>query len=136
MGRGVTARVDAVTEFKASQPFIDVYAVYYGDGFEDCQKQVKSVYPHLDLSKVTMDNPLPSTPASDTVFEDTNDSPESEWDPKNDGVILPQPVVEKAVTPLIPSTEAAQDAENQDAQDPPSKDDKNLLAQDVKDPLA
>ena len=67
-------RADAVIEFKASQSFIDSCAVYYGDGFEDCLKQVKFFYPYLDLSKVTMDDPLPSTPASDTIFEETNNS--------------------------------------------------------------
>jgi len=54
--------------FKALQPFIDACAVYYGDGFEDCLKQVKSVYPNLDLSKFTMDEPLPSAPVGDTIF--------------------------------------------------------------------
>ena len=53
-----TAKADAMKEFKASQPFIDSCAIYYSDGFEDCLKQVKSIYPHLDLSKVTMDDPL------------------------------------------------------------------------------
>ena len=67
-GQVETARVDVVTKFKTSQPFIDAYAVYYGDRFKDCLKQVKSVYPHLDLSKVTMDDPLPSTPTGDTIF--------------------------------------------------------------------
>ena len=119
--------VDAVTEFKASQPFINACVIYYGDGFEDRLKQVMSVYPHLDLSMVTMDDPLPSTPASDTIFEETNNSTQSEWDSKNDCVILAQPAMEKLITPLIPST-IAQDAKNlstQDAQDPPSKDDEN-----------
>ena len=82
------ARADAIAKFKASQPFIDSCAVYYGDGFEDCLKQVKSVYPHLDLSKVTMDDPLPSTPASNTIFEEIDDSTESESDPKDDSVVL------------------------------------------------
>ena len=67
-----TARADAVKEFKASQPFIDSYSVYYGDGFENCLKQVKSIYPHLDLSKITMDDPLLSTPANDTILDETN----------------------------------------------------------------
>ena len=132
------AKVDVVTKFKASQPFIDICAVYYGDGFEDFLKQVKSIHPHLDLSKVSMDDLLPSTPAGDTVFEDTDDSTELERDPKNDGVVLAQPAMENTVTPLIPSTEA-QDAENlsaQEAQDPPSKDDENPPAQDIGDPLA
>jgi len=90
----------------ASQPFIDACHVYYGDRFEDFLKQVKSIYPHLDLSKVFMDDPLLSTPAGDTVFEDTDDSTESEQDPKNDGIVLAQPIVEKTVIPLIPSTKA------------------------------
>ena len=81
-------RADAVIEFKASQSFIDSCAVYYGDGFEDCLKQVKFFYPYLDLSKVTMDDPLPSTPASDTIFEETNNSTQSKRDPKDDGVVL------------------------------------------------
>ena len=58
LGQVETARADAMKEFKASQPFIDSYAIYYGDGFADCLKQVKSIYPHLDLSKVTIDDPL------------------------------------------------------------------------------
>ena len=116
LGQVETTRVDAITEFKASQPFIDAYGIYYGDGFEDCLKQVKSVYPHLDLSKVSMDDPLSSTATGDTVFEDTDDFTELEQDPKNDGVILTQPAVEKTVTPLIPSTEAP-DAENPSTQD-------------------
>ena len=37
-GQVETARVDAITEFKASQPFIDTCAIYYGDGFKDCLK--------------------------------------------------------------------------------------------------
>ena len=110
-------RVDVVTEFKASQPFIDTCVVYYDDGFEDCLKLAKSVYPHLDLSKVTMDDPLPLTPAGDTIFEETDDSTQSKRDPKNDGVILAQPTVEKPITPLIPSTEAPQDVENLSTQD-------------------
>ena len=38
LGQVETAKADAVKEFKTSQPFIDSYAVYYGDGFEDCLK--------------------------------------------------------------------------------------------------
>ena len=68
LGQVETARANVVTEFKASQPFIDSCAIYYGDRFEDYLKQVKFVYLHLDLSKVTMDNPLPSTPTGDTIF--------------------------------------------------------------------
>ena len=68
-----------------------------------------------------MDNPLPSTPAGDTTFEEIDDSTQLEWDPKNDSVVLAQRAVETPITPLIPSTEAPQDAENpstQDVQDP------------------
>ena len=69
------AKADAIIEFKAFQPFIDACAVYYGDGFEDCLKQVRPVYLNLDLSKVTMDDPLSMTPAGgNTISEETDDS--------------------------------------------------------------
>ena len=85
-----------------------------------------------------MDDPQSSTlVGGDTINEEIEDSTQSKRDPQ-DGVILAQPAVERPVTPLIPSTEAPQDAKNpstQAAQDPPSKDDENPPAQDVQDPL-
>ena len=107
-----TAKVDAIAKFKASRPFIDAFAVYYGDEFEDCLKQVRSVYPNLDLSKVTMENPLPTTFAGDdTTNEETNDSTHTKQGSKDDSVVLAQPAQERPVTPLILS-----------AEDPPLKD--------------
>ena len=123
-GQVETARADAITEFKASQPFINAYAVYYGDGFEDYLKQVRSFYPNLDLSKVTIDDPLPTTPArSDIVSEEIDDYIKSEWDPKDDGVVITQPAVEGPVAPLAPS-----------ADDPSSKDGEILSAPDAENP--
>ena len=52
-----------------------------------------------------MDDPLPSTLADDTIFEETYNSTQSEWDLNDDGVVLAQPTMEKLVTPLIPSNE-------------------------------
>ncbi|KAL0000260.1 hypothetical protein SO802_019862 [Lithocarpus litseifolius] len=126
-GQVERAKADVIIELKASQSFVDAYAVFYGDGLEDCLKLVKFVHSHLDLSKVSIDDPLPSTPAGDTVYEEDDDFTKSNLDPKNDGVVLTQPAVEKVDTPLIPSTEAL-DAKNpsiQDAQDPHSKNDEN-----------
>ena len=120
-----TTKADAKKEFKDSQRFIDSYAIYYGDGFEDCLKQVKSIYPHLDLSKVTMDDALPSTLAGDIIFEKTDESTQLEWDPKDDSVILAQPATNPPVTPLISSTELpnVENSLTQDVQDPSSKND-------------
>ena len=33
-----TARINAIVEYKASQPFIDACTVYYGEGFNNCLK--------------------------------------------------------------------------------------------------
>ena len=119
-----TARADAIAEFKASQPFINACAVYYGDRFEDYLKQVRFVYPNLDLSKVTMDDLLLTTPADgNTVNEETDDSTQSKWDPKDDGVVITQPAVEGPVAPLAPS-----------ADDPSSKDGEILSAPDAENP--
>uniref|UniRef100_A0A7N2MDM9 Uncharacterized protein n=1 Tax=Quercus lobata TaxID=97700 RepID=A0A7N2MDM9_QUELO len=104
----------------------------YKDALRTFNKEVKSVYPHLDLSMISMDDLMPSTPAGDSIFKETDDSTQPEWDPKNNGVVLVQPAVEKPVTPVISST-AAQVAENpptQDVQDLP-KDDGNPLAPDA-----
>ena len=35
-GQVEMARADTIIKFKASQPFIDACAIYYGDSFEDC----------------------------------------------------------------------------------------------------
>lgn len=99
LGQVETAKDDAMKEFRASQAFIDSCAKYYGDGFEDYLKQVKSLYPHLDFSKVSMDDPLPSTLAGDT-FEENDDSFEFEANPEDDGVILAQPALDKPVIPM------------------------------------
>ena len=85
-----------------------------------------------------MDDPLPSTPTGDTIFQEIDDSIQLKRDPKNDGVVLAQPAAEKPITPLIPSTETLQNVEipsTQDAQDPRSKDNENPQVQDVQDPL-
>ena len=50
-----------------------------------------------------MDEPLPSTPADDTVHEETDDSTES--NPKDGNVVLAQPVTDAHVSSLVPSTE-------------------------------
>ena len=110
-----TTRVDVIKKFKASQPFIDTSAIYYGDRFEDCLKKVRYVYPNLDLSKVTMDDPLPTTLArGDTVSKETDDSTESTRDSKNDGVVLAQPTIKGPVVPQASSTDDhfANDASN------------------------
>ena len=118
------AKADAVKEFKASQPFIDSCSVYYGDEFEDFLKEVKSIYLNLDLSKVTMDDPLLSTPAGNTILDQTDDSIESELDPKDDSIVLAQLVADPSVTPLVPSTEPL-NVKNPPAQDVQDKNDEN-----------
>ena len=116
LGQVDTARADAMKEFKTSQPFIDSCTIYYGVGFEDCLKQVKSIYPHLDLSKVTMDDPLQSTPTGDTILDETDDSTELEPDPKDDSVVLAQLAADPPVTPLVLSTKPL-NIENPSTQD-------------------
>lgn len=54
------AKADVIAEFRASQPFTDACAVYYGNKFDNCLKQVGSIYLNLDLSKITKDAESPS----------------------------------------------------------------------------
>ena len=135
------ARANTIIEFKASQSFIDACVVYYGDGFEDCLKQARSISPNLELSKVTMDDLLPTTLIGDDIVnEETDYSIQSERDPKDDGVVLAQPVVEWPIALLAPSVDdpPLKDARNrsaQDAQNPPAKDDENPPSQDTQNLL-
>ena len=69
-----TVGTDAVQKFKTTQSFIDSCADYYGTCFDDCLKQVASIYPELDLSGITMDASVPMTPAGNTIA-DKDDEP-------------------------------------------------------------
>ena len=111
------AGADAITEFKASQSFIDSCADYYGTGFDDCLKQVVSAFPELDLSGITMEEFVPSTPAGDTVAYDGDD-------PKDDSVILAQP----ATNPLVPSSNPS--VEILDVENPPTQDKEDGVSTD------
>ena len=69
------AKADAKVEFRGSRSFFDACVVYYGEGFDDCLKQVGFIYLDLDLSKISMDDLVPTTPAGgDIVSEETDDS--------------------------------------------------------------
>ena len=46
-----------------------------------------------------MDEPMPSTPASDTIQEEIDDSMESK--PKDDSIVLTQPATDAPVTSLV-----------------------------------
>ena len=98
-----TAGTDAVQKFKTTQSFIDSCADYYGTGFDDCLKQVASVYPELDLSGITMDASVPMTPTADTVADKDDEPLNLDFLLNDAGVILAQP----AVTTLAESSDKA-----------------------------
>ena len=88
-----TVGTDAVQKFKTTQSFIDSCADYYGTSFDDCLKQVASVYLELDLSGITMDVPVLMTPAGDTVVDKADEPINSDLLLNDDGVVLAQPAV-------------------------------------------
>ena len=96
-----TTGIDVAQKFKASQSFIDSCADYYGTGFDDCLKQVASAFPELDLSKITMDAPEPTTPVGDVVVDENDGSPKSKLPPKDDGIIV---LAQPTANPLPTST--------------------------------
>ena len=66
----VKAKVNAVVEFQVSQPFFDTCDIYYGDGFDNCLKQVGVVYRNLDLFQIIIDDIVLPTPRGDDVVSD------------------------------------------------------------------
>ena len=69
-----TVGTDVVQKFKTTLSFFDSCGEYYGTGFDDCLKQVASVYLELDLSRITLDDPVPMTPAGDTVADKVDEA--------------------------------------------------------------
>ena len=70
-----------------------------------------------------MNDPLLSTPTSDTTFEENDNSTESEANPEDDSVVLAQLAMDKPIILLTPSANTlnAEDPPTQEAQDLPSK---------------
>ena len=100
LGQVEMAKADAVKEFRASQTFIDACAEYYGDEFEDYIKQVKSIYPYLDLSKVSMDDHLLSTPIGNTILKRVMTSSSLRWIQRMIVSFLPSPQVKNKSIPI------------------------------------
>ena len=112
-----TAGTDAVQKFKTSQSFIDSCADYYGTGFDDCFKQVASVFPELDLCGISMDAPELVTPARNVVTDDDDGIPESQPLPKVDGsVVLAQPTITPPSAPISKTPVVAVDADDTQSQ--------------------
>lgn len=92
-----------MSEFKTSQSFINACAVYYGDGCDDCLKQFGSVYPNLNLSKISINGLVPLTPGGgDTIGVESDDSTYMEEQVhKDEGVVIAQPILNGAVSPSV-----------------------------------
>ena len=120
LGQVEMAKANAVKEFKESPAFIDSGPEYYGVGYKDFLKQVKSNYPYLDLAKVLMDEPLQTTPVGDAIPEGANGATESEQDTQDDNVILAQLGMNPPVIPVTPSANPPV-ADNPSSQDAPDQ---------------
>lgn len=99
-------KADAVAEFQVLQPFFDTCCTYYGNGFDDCLKQVGSVYPDLDLSQIVLNDTILLTPGGDDASgSKTDDSAHTvEKKVKDDGVIITQLAPEGPIAPIVSST--------------------------------
>lgn len=56
------AKEDGKTVFCNSDSFLDELSGCYDDGFQECLRQVKALYPNLDVSQVSLGN-VAQTPA-------------------------------------------------------------------------
>ena len=76
----------------------------------------------LDLSKISMDDLVPTTPiGGDIISEESDDFAHTEEKvPKDDGMVIAQPVLDGIVALSVLS-----------AEDPPTKDVKNSFALDA-----
>lgn len=72
-----------------------------------------------------MDDSLSSTPAGDTVLEETDDSTESEPNPENKSIIFAQPVADLPVILLTPPTEPL------NVKNPPAQEKNDETTEDI-----
>ena len=104
-GQVEKAGADVVLEFKVLQSFINSCAEYYGTGFKDYLKQVASAYLDLDLSGITMDDPMSMTLAGNTIVDESDDPTGLDPSPKDNGFVLAQPTANPPVSSSNPSIE-------------------------------
>ena len=119
------ARADAVQEFKASQSYIDYCANYYGTGFDDYLKQVTSAFLELDLSGITMEDSVPTTPTGNTVTDEGDNSIDLGLPPKGDDVVLAQ----AAANPPVPASNLS--IKLLDVENPLAKDREDKISTDA-----
>ncbi|XP_065624077.1 uncharacterized protein LOC136065190 [Quercus suber] len=65
------AKEDAVREYRDSDALIAELSLIFNDGFDDALRQVRTLYPEIDLSTVAVTAPEPST-AQPVQSEDTD----------------------------------------------------------------
>ena len=61
-----------MTEFRNSDGFLTELSDCYDNEFQECLRQVKSLYPDLDMSQVSLDN-VAQTPARTIDHEGTDE---------------------------------------------------------------
>ena len=91
------AKADAVVEFCVFQPFFDMCSAYYGDGFDECLKQVEAAYPKLNLSQIMIDDIVPPRLEGEDIVNDetTNSIHSVKQKAKNtDARVVDQPISE------------------------------------------
>lgn len=67
-------KVDAIQEFKDSQPYFDELGGQYDEGFEDFCKQAVFLFPSLDFSQIHIDTIVPmSLGGGDVIIEIDDD---------------------------------------------------------------
>lgn len=66
------AKEDGKTDFRNSDGFLTELSDCYDDGFQECLRQLKALYPDLDVSQVSLDN-VAQTSAPTVNHEDTDE---------------------------------------------------------------
>ena len=78
------AKEDEMTEFHNSDGFLTQLSDCYENSFQECLRQVKALYPNLDVSQVSLDN-VAQTPARTVDHEGTDEILEADPIPNVQG---------------------------------------------------
>ncbi|XP_075640614.1 uncharacterized protein LOC142612399 [Castanea sativa] len=66
------AKIEAIQEYRDSEALVSELATSFADGFDDCIRQVKALFPDFDLSHISIDGEgqTPTCPVNSEATED------------------------------------------------------------------
>ena len=98
------AKVDAMTEFKASKQYTNLLDANYATGFEDFRMEAIENFPEVDFSSIKLNLTAPTSSLLQTNSEDVNVEDDATTLPPKDDPKVDAPLLRKYFKVCVPSS--------------------------------